>query len=91
MHLFLDIKTLIPIPSVLVLYKKNTIIIIGWNTKAVRLGNINKETAYVLEYLGMEAPELIEKIEDVVAGTSIPYNYEKSKLERSSPKPTSLR
>ena len=64
MHLFLDIKTLIPIPSVLVLYKKNTIIIIGWNTKAVRLGNINKETAYVLEYLGMEAPELIEKIED---------------------------
>lgn len=39
-------------------------IIIGWNTKAVRLGDINKETKYVLDYLGIEPPELIEKIED---------------------------
>jgi len=36
----------------------------GWDTKAVRLGNVNKETQYVLNYLGMEAPELIEKIEE---------------------------
>lgn len=31
---------------------------------AVRLGNINKETQYVLNYLGIEAPELIEKVEE---------------------------
>ena len=42
-----------------ILDKKN-----GWNTKAVRLGNVNKETQYVLNYLGLEAPELIEKVEE---------------------------
>lgn len=31
---------------------------------ACRLGNINKETEYVLKHLGIEAPELIEKVED---------------------------
>ena len=31
---------------------------LGNNAKAVRLGNINKETEYVLNYLGIEAPEL---------------------------------
>ena len=36
----------------------------GWKTKAVRLGNINKETQYVLNYLGIEAPELIERVEE---------------------------
>lgn len=34
------------------------------NSKAVRLGNINKETQYVLDYLNIEAPELVEKIEE---------------------------
>ena len=34
------------------------------NSKAVRLGNVNKETQYVLNYLGLEAPELIEKVEE---------------------------
>ena len=33
-------------------------------SKAVRLGNINKETQYALNYLGMETPELIEKVEE---------------------------
>lgn len=42
-----------------ILDKKN-----GWETKAVRLGKINKETQYVLDYLGIEAPELIEKVEE---------------------------
>ena len=42
-----------------ILDKKN-----GWDTKAVRLGNINKETQYVLNYLGIEPPELIEKVEE---------------------------
>lgn len=34
------------------------------NVKAVRLGNINKETQYVLNYLGIEAPELISSVDD---------------------------
>ena len=34
------------------------------NVKAVRLGNVNKETQYVLKYLGIEAPELVEDVED---------------------------
>jgi manganese-dependent inorganic pyrophosphatase len=42
-----------------ILDKKN-----GWSTKAVRLGNVNKETQFVLDYLGIEAPELIEKVEE---------------------------
>ena len=33
-------------------------------SRAVRLGNVNKETQYVLNYLGLEAPELVEKIEE---------------------------
>ncbi len=42
-----------------ILNKKN-----GWATKAVRLGKVNKETQYVLDYLNLEAPELIEKVEE---------------------------
>lgn len=34
------------------------------NAKAVRLGNVNKETKFVLDFLGMQAPEEIENIED---------------------------
>ena len=37
---------------------------VGWNAKAVRLGNINKETQFVLDYLKIEAPQLIEKVEE---------------------------
>lgn len=37
----------------------------GFNkTKAYRLGNINKETEYALNYFKVEAPELLEKVED---------------------------
>lgn len=32
--------------------------------RAVRLGNINKETQYALDYLKIEAPELLEKVEE---------------------------
>ncbi|MBR4446962.1 manganese-dependent inorganic pyrophosphatase [Methanobrevibacter sp.] len=32
--------------------------------KAYRLGSINKETEFILDYLGMDAPELLESIED---------------------------
>ena len=37
---------------------------LGNNARAVRLGNINKETEYVFNYLGIERPELVEEIED---------------------------
>ena len=36
----------------------------GWDTKAVRLGNVNKETQYILDYLKISAPELLEKVEE---------------------------
>ena len=34
------------------------------DAKAYRLGNINKETEFILNYLDMDAPELLESIED---------------------------
>ena len=34
------------------------------NVKATRLGNVSKETQYVFNYLGIQAPELIEKVEE---------------------------
>ena len=36
----------------------------GRDAKACRLGKVNKETQFVLDYLGMEAPELIETLEE---------------------------
>lgn len=53
-----------------ILDKKN-----GWNcTKATRLGNINKETQYILKYLGIEAPELIEKVEECQSVILVDHN-----------------
>lgn len=37
---------------------------LGNEAEACRLGNINKETEYVLNYLGLEAPKFIEDAED---------------------------
>lgn len=34
------------------------------NVEAVRLGELNKETEYVLNYINMEAPRLIERVDD---------------------------
>ena len=34
------------------------------DAKAYRLGNINKETEYILNYLNMDAPELLESVDD---------------------------
>lgn len=36
----------------------------GVDVEAVRLGEPNKETKYALEYLGVETPRLIEKVEE---------------------------
>lgn len=40
---------------------------LGVNAEAVRLGEVNKETAYALEYAGVEAPRLIDRVGDDVA------------------------
>lgn len=48
---------------------------------ACRLGNINKETEYVLNYLGIEAPELIEGVEDGANVILVDHNSPKESIE----------
>ena len=62
------------------------------NTDVVscRLGNVNKETEYVLNYVGVEAPEFIEDLEDgaevIIVDTANPgeliSNLENVKIKR---------
>ena len=53
------------------------------NTDVVagRLGNVNKETEYVLNYLGIEAPELIESVEDGANVILVDHNNPKESIE----------
>ena len=44
------------------------------NSKAVRLGNVNKETQYALDYLKLEAPELIKNVEEGQEVTLVDHN-----------------
>lgn len=37
---------------------------LGENVEARRLGEVNKETQFALDYFGKQAPELLEKVED---------------------------
>lgn len=46
----------------------------GWNTEAVRLGNINKETEFVLNYLNIQSPRLIQEVEDGESVILIDHN-----------------
>lgn len=39
-----------------------------YNAKAYRLGNVNKETKYALDYFGVKEPELLETVDE---GTSV--------------------
>src|SRR5690625_6441733 len=39
---------------------------LGENVEAVKLGPVNKETAYALEYFDVKAPRLIEKVDEDV-------------------------
>ncbi len=48
--------------------------------KAYRLGNINKETEYVLNYLDLEAPELLEKIDDNANVILVDHNSPKESV-----------
>ncbi len=52
---------------------------LGHDAEACRLGNINKETEYVLKYLGVEAPRLIDSVEDGANVILVDHNsYEES-------------
>ncbi len=53
------------------------------NTDVVagRLGKINKETEYVLNYFGIEAPELIESIEDGANVILVDHNSPKESID----------
>ncbi|WP_455644892.1 manganese-dependent inorganic pyrophosphatase [Methanosphaera sp.] len=53
------------------------------NTGAVacRLGNINKETEYILNYLDIEAPELIESVEDDASVILVDHNSPKESVD----------
>ena len=61
----------------------------GKDVEAVRLGNINKETQYALNYLGIEAPRLLEKVEEEQKVILVDHNefnqsaegIEKAKIE----------
>ena len=35
---------------------------LGYEAEPVRLGKVNKETEYVFNFLGIERPELVEKV-----------------------------
>jgi len=46
------------------LVKANLETKLGKKVKAARLGNVSKETQYILDYLGIEAPEFVSNIEN---------------------------
>ena len=45
-----------------------------YNVKAYRLGNINKETKYALDYFGVKEPELLEEIEEGTPVMMVDHN-----------------
>ena len=48
---------------------------------ACRLGNLNKETEFVLNYIGVDAPEYIEKVEDGANVILVDHNSPKESVE----------
>ena len=56
------------------------------NVRAVRLGKINKETKYVLDYLKLQEPELVEKLEEgqqVIMVDHNEFNQSVEKIEKA--------
>ena len=52
---------------------------LGHDVESCRLGKLNKETEYVLNYLGVEAPRLIDSVEDGTDVILVDHNsYEES-------------
>lgn len=62
---------------------------LGFDVEAVRLGEVNKETSYVLNYLGINAPRMITNVEEGQAVVLVDHNefaqsvdgIEKAKIE----------
>lgn len=54
---------------------------LGNNAKACMLGKMNKETKYVFDYLNLEEPEIIEKVEDGKDIILVDHNEEKQSIE----------
>lgn len=62
---------------------------LGFDVEAVRLGEVNKETSYVLNYLGIQAPRMITNVEEGQAVVLVDHNefpqsvdgIEKAKIE----------
>lgn len=58
----------------------------GVNAEAVRLGNLNKETKFVLNYLGIEEPRLIEEVgegQSVILVDHNEFNQSVNGIERA--------
>lgn len=51
------------------------------DAKAYRLGNINKETEFILNYLNMDAPELLESVDDGVDVILVDHNSPAESVE----------
>lgn len=47
---------------------------LGFDVEAVRLGEVNKETQYVLNYLGIQAPRLIKEVSEGQAVVLVDHN-----------------
>lgn len=47
---------------------------LGWDTEAVILGNLNKETEFVFTKLGLQAPRYIDKVEEGQAVILVDHN-----------------
>ena len=45
-----------------------------YNAKAYRLGNVNKETKYALNYFGVNEPELLEKVDEGMQVMMVDHN-----------------
>lgn len=54
---------------------------LGNDAVACRLGKVNKETEYILNYLGIEAPELIENVEDGAEVMLVDHASNKESIE----------
>ena len=51
------------------------------NAVACRLGNLNKETEFVLDYIGIAAPEYIERVDDGASVILVDHNSPKESVE----------
>lgn len=54
---------------------------LGNNAKACTLGKINKETEYVFNYLNIQEPEIIERVEDGQEIILVDHNEEKQSVD----------